>query len=131
MISIPGDDRKWTRDDTESALSVIQYKPGVSFHVNGMNILMDRQFYPHSTHVLQTVIKNLPDSTTPDQHGQYGLGPRVDLVDTQVVPEYVRTTDTFYRWLHTVLVGVETHEIDEWFRVNGRLLHDPHAFQTR
>jgi hypothetical protein len=37
------------------------------------------------------------------------------------------TEEMFWHWLKTAVIqGVEFHEIDEWFKVNGVPLDDPH-----
>lgn len=33
----------------------------------------------------------------------------------------------FFHWLRRTLQHVESHELDEWFRVDGNLPYDPHA----
>lgn len=37
--------------------------------------------------------------------------------------------DTMRHWLQTVLREFEMHELNEWFRVDGELVNDPHATQ--
>lgn len=38
-----------------------------------------------------------------------------------------RDSEDFFRWIRRVVEFVEQHEIDEWFRVDGKLVNDPHA----
>jgi hypothetical protein len=37
------------------------------------------------------------------------------------------TPETFHRRLFEFLCSIATHEVAEWFRVDGVLLYDPHA----
>ena len=39
--------------------------------------------------------------------------------------------DEFVRYLEHELRKLERHEFDEWFRVDGKLIHDPHAQEGR
>lgn len=34
--------------------------------------------------------------------------------------------DAFYEWLRREIRDLEWHELDEWFRVDGHLMFDPH-----
>lgn len=36
----------------------------------------------------------------------------------------------FFDWLRGTLIYMETHECDEWFRVDGMLPYDPHAAEN-
>lgn len=38
----------------------------------------------------------------------------------------LRSEDAFLRWLHSVIGNLEDHEIDEWFKVDGVPVNDPH-----
>lgn len=47
---------------------------------------------------------------------------------TFAVPHRRQDEMSFWRWLREVAVrAVELHEADEWFRVNGQLMFDPHV----
>lgn len=37
-----------------------------------------------------------------------------------------RREDFFYHWLHHTITQTEHHEIDEWFKVDGVPIYDPH-----
>lgn len=44
------------------------------------------------------------------------------------MPPYVISEAGFWDWMHKSLIRqIEQHEIDEWFRVDGQVVHDPHA----
>jgi hypothetical protein len=51
--------------------------------------------------------------------------PLIEVVGSRIVEEYL-PEDQFYRWLHRFIRDIEQHEIDEWFKVGGVAIHDPH-----
>ena len=57
------------------------------------------------------------------------LGDLVDIVLTKVVPPSMvyASRDAFFEYVRSMLTDFELHERDEWLRVDGALLHDPHA----
>lgn len=68
-----------------------------------------------------------------DGQGQIGCGTiTVNLEPVKVatlvsVPIHL-TEDMFWDWLrHYVVQTVERHEVDEWFKVNGVCVNDPHS----
>lgn len=69
---------------------------------------------------------------TPDGVFNYNPSP-VRLA--QYVPMYLTEcgdVKQFWDWLHRYFIGeLENHERDEWFRVDGELMFDPHAKDKR
>lgn len=45
---------------------------------------------------------------------------------TRLIPE-LPGEDLFKAWVKTVLAEAELHELDEFFRYDGKLVNDPHA----
>ena len=43
------------------------------------------------------------------------------------VPRWIVTPEVFYEWLFEQVKHIEIHEAEEWFRVDGEMLRDPHA----
>lgn len=90
-----------------SCLERFTYKPGWTFTAG-----------QHDTEGPTITIEvGVEDSTTP---GTYTLL----RIRTFVPP--CRTPADFYRWLRYRLQRIEAHECDEWFRVDGVQLHNPH-----
>jgi hypothetical protein len=62
-----------------------------------------------------------PDSRHPEVPGH--------LSARQVLPDYLEDWDDakIVQWVKSFVRDVELHELDEFFRVDGVLLNDPHA----
>lgn len=104
-------------------LGKFTYKPGykLQFWLDG-----ERKFH-HEQSIVMNMVVPVPDSTREDQK-------EINIVFTQAVallnlihggPEYVRHIlfDFILKW--------ERHEMDEWFRYDGRMLSNPHAMDKR
>jgi len=63
---------------------------------------------------------------TQDVNWPHGLVP---VVGTVAIPEAlpVMTDDQVMEWLREQIRRVELHEVDEWFKVDGKAPFDPHA----
>lgn len=49
----------------------------------------------------------------------------IPVCGSREVPRSIHTDDRFWYWLRQSLLELETHELNEWFRVDGRLVYDP------
>jgi hypothetical protein len=111
------------------------YKPNWSFQVST---------WDHEVRI--TLEMWVPDSTRPfrpvqvqtDQADWWALNDHVmsrrDYIEHQEVVRInagVRVPrlrhNEFYTWLRGVIRNMEDHELDEWFKVNGVPVNDPHA----
>jgi hypothetical protein len=64
--------------------------------------------------------------TVSARHGEAGQRPAVNVgLATIIGPNY--TEDAVVKTLRTALVGLLTHEVDEWLRLDGELVSDPHV----
>jgi hypothetical protein len=52
--------------------------------------------------------------------------PKLSLPMPMAIPESVRTQADFYDWLLGLLLWMEEHECQEWFKVRGKPWCDPH-----
>ena len=59
-----------------------------------------------------------------------GYLPRREVIEVRGVYRIPRTypgeEESFLDWLMAVLHGFERHEMQEWFRLDGELVYDPH-----
>lgn len=99
-----------TTSDLRTALSRISYRPGWE-----LSIWEDQ----HEGPVLR-IVADVPDSYHPSQ--------RVDLgIDTYLSPNDRDTIVAFVRFVDWRLQRIANHEHREWFKLNGRVISDPHA----
>ena len=74
-----------------------------------------------------------PDYTITESYDRFGglQVQRNDLISIKgsyAIPRYINTVHElrFWEWLRGCIKDVELHEMDEWFRVRGELMFDPH-----
>ena len=112
--------KSWTpgREDgykwVESLLARFTYKPG--WHI-------EQRRLPESADSVRLQIR----FTAPDSRS---LEREIPVTGTFDVPYYIwfeEDEGRFWKWLHQVILFMERHELDEWFRVDGKLVDDPHA----
>lgn len=95
----------------QAILNSITYKPGWSFKLTESGLDMFRLLREDSTRV----IKLKPGETlTISRHCSFAL---CHIQDAQCLIDIV----------HSEVVWLEMHEVDEWFKVTGKLWHNPHA----
>jgi len=126
-------------DDIEALLARFTYKPNVRIEARGQDPWDDRIMVRAVMWTLDSH-KPYPDldprtmslvsygGTVQTVSGTYFFEP-VKIARQAVVPETVlkEGEDLFWIWLKRALISqLENHEIDEWFQVDGRPLHDPH-----
>lgn len=116
------------------------YKPNWSFHV---------ATYDHQVRIMAQMW--VPDSTRPFRPARVdGDYDEVALFGDSRLARSIRTREyldqqevikvsgqfqvppllprnRFYAWLRGVIADMETHELDEWFKVKGVVVNDPHA----
>ena len=115
-------------------VSRVRYKPDTRFTVQSNYYGFTRGMGDVSIRVE----RRLADSTKPLQsieefaeHRMWiPVGCHLDVPTRALarVPAEARFV-VFFEWLHRKVIWLERHEIDEWFRVDGQLPFDPHAFQ--
>lgn len=109
--------------DVLKYLGRITYKPGYKFTY----WVDDKNQSTYRQNIVLNLVVPVPDSTRKDQKP-------VTIVFTNRIPfEYlyhngpnyllVRVRDFFLEW--------EKHEMDEWFRLDGEMVRDPHAGDCR
>jgi hypothetical protein len=95
----------------QDMLKRISYKPNVRL---GLSLESDIA-------ILRITIKT-PDSNNPEMD--------VLISHTDAIPLSTLLTmdfDRFVQWVHTRVRIMEIHEMGEFFRVDGRMIADPHA----
>jgi hypothetical protein len=98
-----------TADELRTELARITYLPG--WH---LSIWVDEAEGP----VLRIVAADLPDS----------YGGRIDLgIDTYLSPNDTASSEALIRFVEWRLRRISRHEHREWFKVDGRVVDDPHA----
>lgn len=106
----------WTSDAEEAyrrageLLAEFEYKPGWTFDLS-REVLPNRIFLRATFHA--------PDSRNPSRKVPV-MGTFYTSPDQAAMPEY------FWRWLYYCIGTMEDHEMNEWFRVRGELIYDPH-----
>ena len=98
-----------TLANARRALAIYTYKPGWRFTLDPA---ADGSFYR------LTVERTEPDSRNP--------GAVVPLQSQRALSPEELAPDTLPRVLRHFLVDLEVHEMHEWLRCDGTLLHDPH-----
>jgi len=67
--------------------------------------------------------------TAPDSRGK---GEPVTVTGRYLVPERIGSAEAFWDWLRDeVIADAERHETDEFLRLDGRIVNDPHAEPRR
>jgi hypothetical protein len=102
-----------TSDEIRRFLNRVSYKPGWEFSVTST---------PFEGERLRIVAPGLPDS--------YEDGRTIDLGVDSYLP-WLENTDELARWLFSRVKRIEIHEAMEFFKVDGRIVWDPHAEQSR
>lgn len=129
--------RALTYDDICGYLRRFTYKPNFDLRC----IPGDQQIGP----ALIQLTMYVPDSTKPNHpgihlHDYANVTERlikryykhdIDLIPVQgniAVPwNLPKDERLFFDWLRRQITDLEMHELDEWFKVDGQLIHDPHA----
>lgn len=113
---------QWVRELVEQ----ITYKPGWKFeYVPAASYGWPAQYTlgidPFSPGVI-IVTARVPDSRQPDRE--------IEVSGRYIVPEYLDES-YFIKWFKDgVILPSEFHEVDEFFRVAGVLVNDPHSKKT-
>jgi hypothetical protein len=98
-------------EEITKALSRVSYKAGWTFEpIPGT----------WEGHRIRIVARALMDSYHPEQ--------TVDLGINDFIPP-VRTVEELHEWLLARVHRIESHETREWFKIDGKPLHDPHKAQ--
>lgn len=132
--------------DIKDLLARVKYKPNVYFDVSQdhsfdgnlkvhakMWTLDSRQEYPPPERWTALTINGVGVRDIMwlgDNHNRMtcNIDP-IRIASTQIVPWSVREAGErlFWTWFKRAIIDeLEHHEIDEWFRVDGELVHDPH-----
>lgn len=104
----PGPDRTLT-EVINDLISHFTYKPGWE-----IKALVDDW-----GGVIMSTVRTEPDANDPTQQAQVALA-RVFDPPPSITPEVVKT------WVHALLVDAELHEVDEWLRLDGHRITNPH-----
>jgi hypothetical protein len=102
-----------------SVVSRVTYKPNMTLAFDPDPV--------HDIPVLQVAMIGPDSRDVPGPNGwpQKKLGFKI------VFPEYMRRDDFLEReavaWIKEQLLRIEKHERDEWLRLDGEMIHDPHV----
>lgn len=134
-------------DDVRRLLAKFTYKPNWTFEVmypdpakppeQPVRIWMtqyvedSRQpFSPWDFRIREPFPLELREACIRDDRMGYALSPQRQIfpVGGPIDMPRIAREDRFWIWLHDVAIpNLERHEMSEWFRVDGRLMFDPHA----
>lgn len=96
----------WLNENEQAVRDVLKrftYRPGWKFSVDSG---------------LLRVYMTVTDANPP--HGE------MDLTFSQPIPPHIYEGFDWIRWLYDQLRTVEMHELQEFFRIDGRVVFDPH-----
>lgn len=115
------------RQRLEDLVSDLSYKPGWWFHVPRPDeatrlVVSDGQNWYGFNHIYVTA--QVRDVTDPNPQGILTV-----LLSNVVAIPYGESEDVILHRLHSALVAMEHHEIDEWFRRDGKTVNDPHPIE--
>lgn len=106
-------------------LSRITYKPGWTMRLvdpsPGEDAAVGTIGYEYRNLVLVVEVPTA-DSRNPGQ--------QVVVTHRQPVPPFFEGWHDFVRWVRYELHATEIHEADEWIRVDGEMVFDPHEVQS-
>ena len=109
----------------EEVLSKVTYKPNVNLSVYGAGDVWKLRVQMW----IEDSRKPLERWEVRPRSMQY-FGPQRPLESvsrTICIPMFVKGDEHgFLNWIRYVLLDMENHELDEWFRYNGELVNDPH-----
>lgn len=107
--------------DLERMLRRVTYKPGYELALEDDSY----RFEPHtSTMICATLVVRFTAVDTYDNRRHIPLEYRADL---PMIAEMAEDPEEFFfNWLETQLIGMEAHEAREWFKIDGKIKHDPH-----
>lgn len=101
-------------------LELVTYRPGWRFELAR---------YPQEEHHGHYVGRLWVRFKCDDTYGRYSprYGDQFEVVANYLVPTYLcEDQRRFYTYLHRCITETEMHELDEWFKVGGRLVSNPH-----
>lgn len=98
-------------------LERITYRPGVSMRIAHPEFLGEYSYPVTPTLQLCADVENT-----------YRPGQRIEIIHQTLIPQYViETEQTFQAFVRQALINMEMHELDEWFKIDGVMVNDPHA----
>lgn len=109
--------------DVLKFLNRFSYKPGYKLQF----WKVDDGFPRMEQYITFNMVVPVPDSTKPDQ-------PLINIAYTSKYSTYnfiQGGPDYAIHALRDFLMGWEKHELDEWYRIDGEMLSDPHAGDRR
>jgi len=136
-----------TNNDVQQAIKRFRYKPNVEVDVAPPNAYDDYYNDPPRIRITMWVLDSRQEypchseefrrAATLAMYGGNGCIHTADgsmwsfeprkVAQTAYVPAMAMEDEKiFWIWLRTVIRSMENHEIDEWFRVDGKLYDDPH-----
>lgn len=98
-----------TLAEVQAALTDIQYRPGWTFTASE---------HPFGEGLMVRIVAPVPNAYRPNETTVLG-------VDSYLPP--IRDVADLHRWLLWRLTRIEVHEAQEWLRIDGRPIFDPHA----
>lgn len=102
-------------------VSEITYKPGWTFD-------LIRHFpYDDRDLAIVRITAKVPDVRDPTVSAEIGQVAYIyDYIVDRPDPK-----DAFMEWVFSAVLQLEKHEVNEWFRVRGAPLHEPHPATTQ
>lgn len=100
----------------QGLLNRFEYKPGWVFTLH--------RYAEQGDSVRLEVAFMAPDSRHPRSDKNFPITGVFDIPEN-VYREF--SDADFWVWLHRVIEFVERHEMDEWFKIDGKMMTDPHA----
>jgi hypothetical protein len=123
-------------------LERVTYKPNVRFEATEQYgrvtvkvtiwTLDSHKTYPEAAKWTTLAMFGVASSVDTDRGGTYRLEPMIG-DQLHVVPEMaLDDEDVFWIWLRRSVIGqLEDHEADEWFKIDGKCVDNPHTRGNR
>ena len=97
----------------EAWLRSVSYRPGVTFAVNG--------------DALEIKVHTVDSRSARDDMHEIDVMHRTRLPGFDLRQPEAQVRSAFLEFVRDCVLAMERHESHEWFRVNGRMVVDPHA----
>lgn len=132
-----------THDQIRDALARFSYKPNVTFdltldddrlifhtemwvensreQIRPWELKLQQDYWEFPFSMARTLLMEPDRHLSPER-------PVIRVAGTKIVPD-LEDEDALWQWLRLTLRELEMHELDEWFKVDGELLWDPHQGQ--
>lgn len=104
-----------TREEIVALTKRITYKPNAAFRV-----------FFHEDYATFELCLQVPSVATPSVANPLGQSTIISLSSHRIVPMRFLSADSIPVIALEIAVALETHEMDEWLRIDGEPIRNPH-----